>query len=270
MSTTFDRIQMRRGTAAEATAANPVLLAGEIGYETDTGKFKFGNGANAWLDLPYANQVGGVVGDASQLAGVAPLSVIPDLSSLYLSSDGGGTLAESQIPDLSDRYDAAGAAATVQSNLDTFKTQTASNEDLLWPWYSGQPYGSVDVAPDFVIGPAPMDMTILGLTMVWDDSNNFNGLAGSDTSWYQVALQIAGGATLVYQTTQLTGADAGGSIATEQAWNFDSRTWSSRNVTKGQVLKVVFSRGATGTNAKPTNIGMEFGLVMRYQRQVPA
>lgn len=73
----FDRIQLRRGTAAEAAAANPVLLAGEVGVETDSGKFKIGDGVRAWVDLPYSNQVGGVVGDASQLIGVAPVEVIP-------------------------------------------------------------------------------------------------------------------------------------------------------------------------------------------------
>lgn len=46
-------IQTRRGTAAEWTAANPVLAAGEQGYETDTGKVKVGDGTTAWTALPY-------------------------------------------------------------------------------------------------------------------------------------------------------------------------------------------------------------------------
>lgn len=49
------RIQLRRGTAAEWTAANPVLALGEPGVETDTGKQKFGNGTAAWAALPYAS-----------------------------------------------------------------------------------------------------------------------------------------------------------------------------------------------------------------------
>ena len=47
------RIQFRRGTAAEWTAANTVLAAGELGYETDTSKFKFGDGSTAWNSLGY-------------------------------------------------------------------------------------------------------------------------------------------------------------------------------------------------------------------------
>jgi len=47
------RMQQRRGTAAQWTAANPILAAGEIGFETDTNKFKIGNGATAWTALDY-------------------------------------------------------------------------------------------------------------------------------------------------------------------------------------------------------------------------
>lgn len=48
------RIQFRRGTAAEWTSANPTLAAGELGYETDTAKFKLGDGSNTWSALEYA------------------------------------------------------------------------------------------------------------------------------------------------------------------------------------------------------------------------
>lgn len=47
------RMQQRRGTAAQWTAANPVLAPGEIGFETDTNKFKVGDGDNQWGDLLY-------------------------------------------------------------------------------------------------------------------------------------------------------------------------------------------------------------------------
>jgi cytoskeletal protein CcmA (bactofilin family) len=46
-------IQVRRGTAAEWTSANPVLAQGEIGFVTDENKFKVGNGSSAWSSLPY-------------------------------------------------------------------------------------------------------------------------------------------------------------------------------------------------------------------------
>jgi len=52
------KIQLRRGTAAEWTAANPILSQGEMGVETDTGKFKIGNNSNSWTTLPYVSVQG--------------------------------------------------------------------------------------------------------------------------------------------------------------------------------------------------------------------
>jgi len=46
-------MQQRRGTAQQWTDANPRLAAGEIGFETDTGKFKVGDDVNFWEDLAY-------------------------------------------------------------------------------------------------------------------------------------------------------------------------------------------------------------------------
>lgn len=47
-------IQLRRGSAAEWTVANPVLAQGEIGIELDTGLFKVGDGSSAWNALDYS------------------------------------------------------------------------------------------------------------------------------------------------------------------------------------------------------------------------
>jgi len=53
------RIYLRRDTAANWVSAQtsagstPILGAGELGFETDTGKFKIGNGTTLWGALPY-------------------------------------------------------------------------------------------------------------------------------------------------------------------------------------------------------------------------
>lgn len=47
------RFKLRRGTAFNWTYNNPILLAGEPGIETDTRKWKTGNGVDAWNDLLY-------------------------------------------------------------------------------------------------------------------------------------------------------------------------------------------------------------------------
>lgn len=78
------KIQLRRDTAANWTANNPLLLNGEIGIETDTLKFKIGNGTQRWnLLTNYAFKPGQANGIATLNSdGKIPLSQIPDQISL--------------------------------------------------------------------------------------------------------------------------------------------------------------------------------------------
>jgi hypothetical protein len=47
------KLLTRNDTASNWTSANPTLSKGEIGIETDTNKFKFGDGVTAWSSLNY-------------------------------------------------------------------------------------------------------------------------------------------------------------------------------------------------------------------------
>lgn len=66
MSATY-KIQHRRDTTANWAASNPILLAGEIGIEFQTGgatAWKVGNGISAWAQLPYVTGPEGPAGPA--------------------------------------------------------------------------------------------------------------------------------------------------------------------------------------------------------------
>ena len=52
-ATSYKVLQFRSGTAAQWTAANPVMAQGEPGYESDTGKLKMGDGLTHWSSLSY-------------------------------------------------------------------------------------------------------------------------------------------------------------------------------------------------------------------------
>lgn len=54
------QIQLRNDIAANWNSADPILAIGEMGLETDTDKFKIGNGVDTWSELPY----GGIQGPA--------------------------------------------------------------------------------------------------------------------------------------------------------------------------------------------------------------
>jgi hypothetical protein len=60
------RIQVRRGTASQWTSVNPILAAGEMGVESDTNLFKFGNGTSTWTALAYANNSDVAIAEISQ------------------------------------------------------------------------------------------------------------------------------------------------------------------------------------------------------------
>lgn len=63
-------IKIRRGTSEQAATNNPVLEAGEPGYELDTWVFKIGDGVTPWSELQ-------AIGDSEitpQEIGAAPLN----------------------------------------------------------------------------------------------------------------------------------------------------------------------------------------------------
>ena len=58
ISASIFQLSLRGDTLARWTSFNPVLAARELVLETDTGKFKIGNGVTAYLSLPYAGLMG--------------------------------------------------------------------------------------------------------------------------------------------------------------------------------------------------------------------
>lgn len=87
------RIQLRNDTAANWLANKEViLLAGELGVETDTNKFKIGDGVTTWENLPYA------VSDEIELTDENVLmtddfTYTVDIGTYKVPSSGSGTIA---------------------------------------------------------------------------------------------------------------------------------------------------------------------------------
>ena len=77
------RIQHRRGSAAEWTVNNPILFAGELGYETDTTRIKVGDGVTQWVNLAYVGQFG-----ANDLDALTDVSITSPASGAVLRYDG--------------------------------------------------------------------------------------------------------------------------------------------------------------------------------------
>ena len=111
-------MQQRRGTAAQWISTNsgdgPILEAGEIGFETDTGKFKIGDGVNHWVDLDYfldESEIDSITGDYV-LANT--LGVANGVATL----DSSGKLTATQIPGIDElAQDAVDLALTAGTGI---------------------------------------------------------------------------------------------------------------------------------------------------------
>jgi hypothetical protein len=70
------RMQQRRGTSSQWISLNdglgPVLADGEIGLETNTNKFKIGDGINHWVDLKYFTDADSILAAVNGLIDGAP------------------------------------------------------------------------------------------------------------------------------------------------------------------------------------------------------
>jgi hypothetical protein len=87
------RLQNRRDTAANWTANNPTLAAGEIGLETDTAKYKMGDGSTAWNSLAYAYTAGaaGATGPTGPVGPTGPTGVVGATGSVGATGAVGAT-----------------------------------------------------------------------------------------------------------------------------------------------------------------------------------
>lgn len=76
------RYQIPSHAGADWTQGNPILLDRELAAERDTGKFKLGDGAKAWRDLPYQpfwsrwGRIEGQIADQPDIAAALALQLL--------------------------------------------------------------------------------------------------------------------------------------------------------------------------------------------------
>jgi len=122
-----DLIQVRSDTSANWTSVNPILATGEIGFESNTGKFKIGTGSTAWSSLPYTNTATG--NSIDDVGGVVITSVAADQ---FLKYDGTNwvntTIIASDIPTLNQNT--TGTASSVTSAAQSAITSVGTLSSL--------------------------------------------------------------------------------------------------------------------------------------------
>ena len=185
------RMQQRRGTALQWTSTDngngPVLQAGEIGFETDTGKFKIGDGNNHWIDLDYfldESEINSITGDyvlsstLGQNNGVATL-------------DGSGKLTSSQIPTslatttyvdtaVSNLIDAAPGALDTLNELAAAINDDSSFASTITTSISGKiSASSTDTLTNKTISGSSNTLSNIGNSSLTNSSITINGSAVS-------------------------------------------------------------------------------------------
>jgi len=149
----YVQFQIRRDTAANWTTANPVLASGEMGLETDTGKFKFGDGSLQWSALPYVATGGGGGG------GTVTASLVPDQDNTYDLGGPGAAFRSLYVGGNTIHLGNADISATAEGNI--LFTNTLTNETT-----------SNTSAPPVVTGTLAGNMSMIGGgTVMWSSDH---------------------------------------------------------------------------------------------------
>lgn len=164
-------MQQRRGTEEQWLLADPILAAGEIGFETDTNKFKIGNGVDVWFNLPYFINDGNI---AASIDDYVPLTSVGAANGVA-SLDATGQVPVSQLQNIID-----GAPALLDT-LSEISDALANYAPLNSPTFTGLTdfQGIVDFSDAVLVGIDALPdqtgntgkyLTTDGTTASWADS----------------------------------------------------------------------------------------------------
>jgi hypothetical protein len=127
------RMQQRRGTTTQWTTGNPVLAAGEVGFDTTTGKFKIGDGTKTWTQLEYFTDASTLAtltnlsnheADTTNVHGIADTSVL--VTSTQLANHEADTTSVHGIADTANLVYLAGTQTLTNKTLTTPTITTPS------------------------------------------------------------------------------------------------------------------------------------------------
>jgi hypothetical protein len=219
MSITLSALQkQRRDTAANWTTQNPTLLAGELGYESDTGYWKVGDGTTAWASLAYipGSKLSAyplVNVDIASNAEIAVSKLADGSARQLLQTDAAGTGVEwaSNI-DVPGTLDVTGAATfdnnvVIQGDLTVNGTETIINTQTL------------DVEDkNIVIGKVttPSDVTADGggITLKGTTDKTINWVDATDAWTFSEHVDLASGKAYYINGTQVLSSSTLGSGVT--------------------------------------------------------
>lgn len=130
-------------TAIEWALANPVLAPGACAYESDTGKWKLGNGKDSYLKLEYQSESGSS-GAAGPKGDIGPVGPVGPPCNLRIGSVTEGTTAAATITGTSPNY-------TLNLVLPSAGSTSNPTEESTKISFSIQPQSEVALEADAVV-----------------------------------------------------------------------------------------------------------------------
>jgi hypothetical protein len=214
------RMQQRRGTAAQWISTNsgngPILAAGEIGYESDTNKFKIGDGTNHWLSLDYFMDADSTVNPqfgsnikfegATANAFETTLAVVdPTADRTITLPDATGTVA--LMSDITDLIGTAGAALNTLGELSDALDDNASYASTITAALATKLSKSDGGTMQAAIAMGSNKITNLGTPTVESDASTKGYVDTTISSTISSYLPLAGGTLTGSLTFEGTTAD---------------------------------------------------------------
>ena len=189
-----DRIQIRRDTAANWTSSDPTLAQGEMGFETDTLKIKFGDGSTAWTALSYYSptETDPIVG---AINGIVKADGGGNISAASAGTDYLVTVVQDTTPQLGGELDA-------QAHSIGFTLQTAMGDGTTTiDWRVGNKFKfQFGAANETFTFTAPSKPCSLQIILIQDS-------VGSRTATWPATVKWPSGTAPTLTTTATTGTD---------------------------------------------------------------